>query len=434
MSHRYPDTPARPAAALFIPVALLLLAGCGSGDNSGIRLIDVSQDYTSLNVYVGDTVTTPTIGGIPTGSLSSYVGVDPGSDTVYFTEGSNAQTSPLTSQSETFSTGEHRTYVAYGDTGAFAEYEIDEDQGAPGGGNASVEVLNTANDAGALDVYLTGSGTPLAGASPNFSDVAAGQTSSFGSIASGTYQLSITGTGNNSDVRLQVPSITLNSQEVVTIIVTESAGGYLVNAYLLPQQGSLTTELNPDARVRAVVGLTSSSAVSATVGSTTLLSNVPATSLGAYQLVPAGTESVSVTAGGSAISSPSQALAAGQDYTLLVYQGASATQENWLVDINRFPPGSEASVRLVHAMSGLADPLSLSVNSVPVITDVSQGDASSYDTGIAAATPSALAIVDTTTSQQLYSQSPVTFASQGIYTLFMFGSASSPDGVLNQDR
>jgi hypothetical protein len=31
-----------------------------------------------------------------------------------------------------------------------------------------------------------------------------------------------------------------------------------------------------------------------------------------------------VTVGGSAISSPSQALAAGQDYTLLIHQGASA--------------------------------------------------------------------------------------------------------------
>jgi hypothetical protein len=77
---------------------------------------------------------------------------------------------------------------------------------------------------------------------------------------------------------------------VITIIVTESAGGYLVNAYILPQQGSLTTELNPDARVRAVIGLPTGSTVSATVGSTTLLANAPANSVGTYQLVPAGTQ------------------------------------------------------------------------------------------------------------------------------------------------
>ena len=434
MSHRHHDILPKPAAALFTLATLLLLAGCGSSDNSGVRLFNVSQDYTSLNVYVGSTATTPSIGNVPTGSLSSYVGIDPGSNTVYFTEGANTQSDPLTSQSETFSTGEHRTYVAYGDTGGFAEHEIDEDQGAPGGGQASVEVLNSASDAGVLDVYLSSSGAPLGSVPPTFSGVAAGQTTSFSSVAAGTYELSITGTGNESDVRLQIPSITLNSQEVVTIIVTESAGGYLVNAYILPQQGSLTTELNPDARVRAVVGLATGSAVSATIGSTALLSNAPADSVGTYQLVPAGTQPVSVTVGGVSVSSPSQALAAGQDYTLLIYQGASGPEENWLVDINRFPASSDASVRLVHAMAGLTDPISLSVDSVPVITDVSPSEASSYDTGVAASTTSALSVIDATTSQQLYSQSPVTLSSQGIYTLFMFGSASSPNGVLNQDR
>jgi hypothetical protein len=61
------------------------------------------------------------------------VGIDAGSDTVYFTEGGNAQSDPLISQSETFTTGEHRTYVTYGDTGGFAEYEINQDQGARAG-------------------------------------------------------------------------------------------------------------------------------------------------------------------------------------------------------------------------------------------------------------------------------------------------------------
>jgi hypothetical protein len=45
-----------------------------------------------------------------------------------------------------------------------------------------------------------------------------------------------------------------------------------------------------------------------------------------------------------------------------------------------------------------------------------------------------LAVTDTPTSQQLYAQSPVALVSQGVYTLFTFGSASSPNVVLNQDR
>lgn len=445
MSHQ-PDTCDRPAAAhspasrlvrhaargslVLVP---LLLAGCGGGDNAAIRLLNVSQDYTSVNVWVGDTITTPTLSSVATGTLSSYAGISPATDTLYFTEGTNTQSDALTSESETFTASEHRTYVAYGDAGSFAEYEIDENEAAPSSGYTSVEVLNTAADAGAVDVYLTSAGTSLASVSPNFSDLAAGKTTAFTSVTSGTYELSVTGTGNNSDVRLQVPSITLSSGEVVTVILTESAGGYLVNAYLLPQQGSLTPELNPNSRVRAVVGLTSGSA-SATVGSAPLLSNAPATSIGTYQMVSAGTDTVSVSVGGTAVSSPSEALAAGQDYTLLIYQNSSGVQENWLVDTNRLPPSGDASVRLVHAMSGLTDPISLAVNYVPVAIDVSQGEASSYDTAVAASSTSVLGVTDTTTSQTLYSQSSVTLASQGVYSLFMFGSASSPTGVLNEDR
>lgn len=412
---------------------LALLAGCGGSNNAAIRVLNVSEDYTGLNIYIGSTSTVATVADVPTGNLSSYSGVASGSQTLYFTEGSNPQTDALSSETETFTSGEHRTYVTYGNTGEFAEFEIDENHSAASGGNASVEVLDTANDAGALDVYFT-SATTLSGTTPNFTDLAVGKATSFTSVTSGTYDLSVTGTGNSSDVRLQVPSVTLKSGEVATIVITESAGGYLVNAYLLPQQGALTSELNPDARVRVVNGLASGSTASVTVGSTVLATNVAANSIGTYQMVPAGTDTVSVSVNGSAVSSPEQALAAGQDYTLLIYQGTSGTQENWLVDINRLPASGDASLRLVHAMSGLTDPISLAVDSVPTLSDISAGEASSYDTSIPASTTAALSVTDATTSQQLFSQSPVTLSPQGVYTLFMFGSASAATGMLNQDR
>lgn len=412
---------------------LLLIAGCGSSDNAAIRVLNVSEDYTGVNIYVGSSSDTATVADVPTGNLSSYSGIGTGSQTLYFTEGANVQSDALSSETETFVKNEHRTYVTYGNSGEFAEYEINENEGAPSSGNASVEVLDTANDAGALDVYFTSSSS-LSGATPSFKALSAGTATAFTSVTTGTYDLSVTGTGNSSDLRLQVPGVTLSTGEVVTIVVTESAGGYLVNAYILPQQGALTTELNPNARIRAVNALPNGALISATVRSVPLVTNAPANSIGAYQLVPTGTVSVAVTAAGVAVPSPDQALAAGQDYTLLVYEGPNGIEENWLVDINRLPASGDASVRLVHAMSGLTDPISLAVDSVPVLTGISPGEASSYDSTIAASTTAALSVTDATTSQQIYSQSPVTLASQGVYTLFMFGSASSPIGTLNEDR
>jgi len=436
MRHQFDPPRLRVRGGFLLTPLLLLLAGCGGGDNAAIRVLNVSQDYTAINVFDGSTSTDPTVADVTSGTLSSYSGISSGSQTLYFTEGGNTQTSSLTSETESFTTGEHRTYVTYGDNGEFGEYEIDDNEAPPGGSDASVEVLDTANDAGGLDVYFAGSGASLTGISPNFTGLVAGKATSFTSVASGTYQLTVTGTGNNSDVRLQVPSVTLDGGEVVTIVITESAGGYLVNAYVLPQGGSLTTDLNPNARIRAVVGLTSGSDISATVGSTAVITNASPASIGTYQMVPVGTGTVpvSVTVSGVAVSSPEQALAAGQDYTLLIYQGTGGIEENWLVDINRLPASGDASLRLVHAMSGLTDPLSLAVDSVPALTDVSQGEASSYDSGITAGTTTTLSVTDTTTSQLLYSQSAATLASQGVYTLFMFGGASSATGTLNEDR
>lgn len=446
MSHRF-DIQHAPAAAFPLPdllrfaargglfaCALLLLAGCGHSDNPAIRVLNVSEDYTALNVWVGSASGTPAVADVTTGSLSTYAGVPSGSQTLYFTEGSNTQTAALSSQTESFTAGEHRTYVTYGNNGEFAEFEIDENTTPPGGGNASVEVLDTANDGGTLDVYFTSPGDSLSGATPNFTALSTGNATPFTSIASGTYELTVTGTGNNSDVRLQVPSVTLKGGEVATIVITESSGGYLVNGYILPQQGALISALNPNARVRAVTGLAGGSAVSAAVGSTVLASNASAPSIGTYQMVPVGAQAVSVTVAGAAVSSPGQALAAGQDYTLLIYQGTSGVAENWLVDINRLPTSGAASLRLVHAMSGLTDPISLAVDSVPTLTDASQGEASTYDAAITATSTAGLSVTDATTSQPLFSQSPVTLASQGVYTLFMFGSAASASGILNQDR
>jgi hypothetical protein len=418
--------------SLFV-APLLLLAACGGSDNAAIRVLNVSEDYTALNVYVGSTSDVATVADVPTGNISSYSGVASGSQTLYFTEGDNTQTDALSSETESFTTGEHRTYVTYGDNGEFAEFEINEDESAASGGNASIEVLDTANDAGALDVYFSSS-TTLSGVTPNFTDLTVGKATPFGSIASGTYELSVTGTGNSSDVRLQVPSITLNSGEVATVVITESAGGYLVNAYILPQQGSLTSELNPDARVRSVNGLPSGSDLSTTVGSTVVSTNAAPNSIGTYVMVPVGTDTVTTTINGIGVSTPEQALAAGQDYTLLTYEGPNGVEQNWLVDTNRLPASGDASIRLVDGMSELTDPISLAVDSVPTLTDVSQGEASSYDTDITATTTGALSVTDATTSQAIYSQSPVTLSSQGVYTLFVFGSASSAAATLNQDR
>lgn len=423
--------------AIFLPP--LLLAGCGgSGGDAEVRLLNASTGYSALDLYfttdTSNVPGTPQIDDVATGAVSSYTGIGPASYEEYFVSHGVSSSNALETTKETLSKNEHRTFIAYGDQGSFGMAEINEDQNAPNSGYAYVQVLNADTDAGAVDVYLTSSGISLNNVSPNFGDVAAGSPTGYTSIADGTYELRITGTGKKSDLRFSLPSLTLSDKEIITLIVTETPGGYLVNVMALPQQGSLTTYANPYARVRAVIGLSSATSVAAAVGSTTLLSGAPKTAVGTYQLVPVGTDSVTLTVDGTTVSVPDETLAAGQDYTFLVYGSSGSVRESWIEDNNIPPASGYSSVRLVNAMSASGDPISLSVDFEPVATDVALGNASSYDTSVVSTSTGTVTATDYSTSATLYSQTSATLDSGAVYTMFMFGSASSPIGELSKDR
>lgn len=417
----------------------LLISGCGSSGDAEVRLLNVSPGYSALDVYFGagngsSAPSAPQIDDVATGTLGSYVGISPANYNVYFTGHGISYSNSLVTSNETFSQNEHRTYVAYGDSGSFGEAEIDEDQNAPSSGDAYIQILNADPDAGALDIYLTSAGVSLNDVTPNFTNLVAGKPSGYSSITDGTYELRITGTGKKSDLRFDLPNLTLSNGEIVTFIVTETAGGYLVNVLALPQQGSLTTYPNPDARVRAVIGLSSGTSVTATAGSTTLVSAAPATAVGTYQLVTAGSASVGLTVDGTTESVPSKTLTAGQDYTFLVYGSPSSLRENWLEDSNIPAASGYSNVRLINVMSGSTDPISLSIDFEPVATDVTLGSASSYDTSVVSTSDATVVVTDYNTSATLYSQTSTTLNDGGVYTMFMFGSTSAPIGELYEDR
>ena len=435
----------RRGAAWLAVLLTLSLSGCGNSGYAQIRLVNASAGYAALDVYFerSGTAGTPQISNVASGTISSYAAVIPAAYTVYFTSHGVGAANALVSVSKTLANSERRTYVAYGDSGSFGVLDINEQQAAPNGGYANVEVLNADPDAGSLDVYLTSPGIPLSSASPNFSALAGGKASAFSAIPQGTYELRITGAGKNTDLRFELPSLKLSDQETLSLIVTESPGGYLVNVMALPQKGALTVYTNPDARVRAAIGVSGASSVSASVGSTALLSAAPASTVGSYQLVPAGSQTVSLAVDGTAVSAPNQSLTAGQDYTLLVYGTSGNVQESWLADRNIPALSGYSSVRLVNAMSGSGDPLSLAVNFMPVATGVPLGSdlpggaasgTSPYNTQVVATTSGTVTVTDYTTAQTLYSQTTATLGSGNVYSMFMFGSTSAPVGVLSQDR
>lgn len=429
-------------SALALLLTGLFLAGCNSsGTSADIRVLNSSIDYTSLDLWLdnGDSSTSNTreIIGIGQNTLTAYKSVSSNSYTVEFTR-NNVQSS-LKSVKEKLSKNTHKTYVAFGNSGQFATLEIAEDQDAPDSGYTKVELVDAAPDAGSVDVYLTDPSVSLADSSPTFSSVAGGSidSASFVTITDGSYRLRVTAAGSQTDVRLDsVTGITFSSKEVLSIVLAGTGGGVLVNASVIPQQGAQTAVNTPYARVRAAAGIPSGSKLTATLGGTALLTSSAANTVSQYQLIDAGAQTLDLTLDGVALASSSQTLTAGDDYTVLVMNGSavSGTTSTLIPDDNRMPTSSTyAKVNLIHAMSSLGDPVTLSVNYTPVASAVALGSASAF-TDVTAGTNSELDTIDADTSTTLYSSTTTTLTGDYVYSVFMFGSATAPVGQLHTNR
>jgi hypothetical protein len=423
----------RAAVLLF---AGILMNGCGdSGGEANIRVLNVSVDYSTVDLYLNNgTANTPTITGTTYGTLTSYKGVAASAYTVEFTN--NGVQSSLKSINENLAARIFKTYVAYGNIGSFGVLEIPENQDPPDNGNTMVQTIDGAPDAGSVDVYLTDPAATLADSSPTFSSVTGGVAGSgFLTITDGTYRLRVTGAGNQSDIRLDsVTGITFANKEILSIVLGGTRGGVLVNATVIPQQGTATPINNPYARVRAVAGIPSGSNLSASLGGITLLTSAAANAVSVYSLVQAGTATLDLTLNNGALTPTSQTLAPGWDYTILVLNGSSVagTTTTLIADDNRLPTSSTFSkISLINAMSLLGDPVTLNVNYTPVANAVALGNSSAPNQVTAGTADTEIDTVDATTSTTLFSN---TLTGSGVYDLFMFGSATAPVAALHTNR
>jgi hypothetical protein len=417
----------------------MLLGGCHKSSGSAdIRILNTSIDYSSLDLYLNNgTTNTREITAATYGTLTSYLGVSSNSYTVEFTR--NGVSSSLDSLDEKLSNNTHKTYVAYGNSGKFGILEIAEDQTQPDSSYTKAELLDAAPDSGSVDVYLTDPSVALADASPTFSGVSGGSIASGGylTLASGSYRLRVTAAGSQTDIRLDsVTGITFSSQEILSIVITGTSGGVLVNAAVIPQQGTETAINTTYARVRAAAGIPAGSNLSASLGGTALLRSAAANTVSQYSLVTAGTQTLNLTLDGAALPASSQALTAGDDYTVLVLNGTavSGTTTTLITDDDRLPSTSGyAKIKLVNAMSALGDPLTLNVNYTPVASSIALGSASS-STEVTAGANTEIDTVDANTSTTLFTDTTATLTGSEVYDLFMFGSASSTIGALRTNR
>jgi hypothetical protein len=419
-------------------LAALSLSACDSGggsDPARVRLLNVSPGYTSLDLYANtedDDTDQQRIAAVAYDTISDYTQIDSGTYDVKFKRASVTSTL-LTLSDNQLADDSHSTFIALGSTGHFSAVQVSDDVAEPDSGHAKVQLLNAA-EAGALDVYLTESSVSLDDATPVFANVSSGGGGTITTIDSGDYRLRVTGASDSDDLRLDIPSITLDSKQVASLILGATDGGVLVNALLLPQQGSVTKFANTKARIRGAVGIANGTQVTLRVGGITLLNGNAVGVVGAYTQVDAGSAAVGLGVNGVSVTVPNQTLVAGSDYTLLVWSNADGTQSTLISDDNRLPSSSgKAKVRIMNGLSALNVPVTLFVNFFPQVENIALGQASAF-TEVDDGTDYQLDVSNTDTAEPLLTKTEVTLQASGVYTLFMSSSGGTISGTLRKDR
>lgn len=432
-------------AAGALALGLLLVAGCGGGTNrtkAQVRMVNASSGYAQLDLRMADQLR---FGAVTYGAGAGYAEVDP--DDANGSISSTGSATSLVTFTAGLSAKKYYTVLAFGAAGALRHVVLDDNAGAPDTGRASLRVLNTSTDAGALDVYLTGSDEPLVAAVPLQANATTGVLGAPITVNSGNWRLRVTAAGSKSDLRLDVPLLALPSRHVATLVLTPGArgtsgtadgGGVLVGALVLAQQGDITREDARHARVRLAALVADSGTVEASVGTVVVGSGAASPSVGEYQLVPAGVSAVSVKVNDRALGTPAFTLGAGRDYTLMVYGPLVGASAVWIEDDNRLPTDpSKVKLRLINGLADSVAALAMTLNVRPVASGVLPGTASSYaamqpTSGVG--TDGALSITASGFSAPLFTGTGQVLSANTNYSVMLAGPVLAPVAVVLKDR
>jgi hypothetical protein len=418
--------------SLVLCAALAACGGSGDSSSSGtapVRLINASAGYAALDFYIDGTQVGSSVAQ---GSAGAYGSANSSGSSISMR--SAGASTALLSTSISPAANSPLAVVAYGWQGALKMLTLNEAITAPSAGTTKLLLVHTAVDAGTLDVYLTGSTDDLASATPLSASLTSVTTAGHYTLSTGTYRLRVTGAGNKSDVRLDVNGIVLADQGVAALILTPGSGGVLVHALLMAQQGSVTSFANAQARVRAIGSVAANARISLDLGGQPLLANALSPSIGSYTLVPAGSPAPNLTINGTATPLAAQTLQAGADYTLLLWGTAAAPQNTLIIDDDRLPSTSgQTKLRLVHGVSSLGAPLTLTTDFSVIASNIAEGQASSFST-ITASSSARLEVSSPLSIDPLFSIDSANLVAGGLYTVFVLGDSSKPVGALRRER
>lgn len=404
------------SAAALIPLGL---TGCGGtrDKRASLRFVNATLDFGSLTAQLDDTVlATPAAG-----SATAFMAVDEKSQTLRIkTEGTT-----LIEQTFNPDKDSHWTALLYSVDGALKLNLYAEADGTPGAGQCRLRVFNAA-ESGSVDVFLTSD--DIIAVPPVLAAAAEAQFSGFAQTASGARRLRITTAGNRTDVRLDLPAFNLPSDGVVTLVVLPTRSAKLLQALALVQGGASQSLANPLGRVRFVNGL--SVVASPLVDNASVLGVLASGGVSAAVNAAAGDRSLGFGVNGTPVVQ-TRSVAAAADVSCVVHGDAAAPQIAFLDDDNRSAASStQVKLRLANFAAG--------VSSATLVVDLSAEGVTAAAGAASVYTQVAVGkhrlAVNASTGTALGALADQDLLTDGVYTLFLLGSAASPLLVLRRDR
>jgi hypothetical protein len=202
-------TLARQLAASSLLLTTLALTGCGginltTNTIAQLRIINTSPDSGLIDAYQNNAALAYNLGF---GTVTSYIAMSPGPYTLATARAGTRQT--LTTAATTLAPGRQYT-VLVGNIAAGLQQTVllDQSQPAPAG-EVSIRLIDEANRAGAVDVYLLPPHGHVGTAAPFASNLNFSANSGYINLPAGTYALTVVPTG--SQTTLSATPITLLS-------------------------------------------------------------------------------------------------------------------------------------------------------------------------------------------------------------------------------
>ena len=410
---------------------VILLAGCGgaSEGDASLRFVNLSSSSTKLDLYLDSD---KKFYAIEAGTSTEYDGTE--AKSYKFKIRSEGGSTSLSESTISLSDGDHYTAIGYGDDTSVKLALLHENDDEPDDGYSRIRVFNAAPDAGTLDFYVTDDATDLDAAPLTIGNAAYGTVMGFTSVSHGTKRFRVTGAGDRSDVRLDVRNVSLPNKSILTVVLHPTAGGVLVNAVNLFEQGSVVPLKSGSARLRVASGVSQGASTSVTWGGADVVRSMRAPSVNSYAFVEAGAKALSISVDGAAPFDAQETLTAGGDYTLLVTGSPTVVQKTLILDNNKLPTSSSKfKMRLVHGIAGLADTLSLTVDYNSIAGSVPYGRASAYTSAPSTST-GRIQVDAPSRTASVYLETDVVLSSQAVYSVFVVGDAASPTTIVRRDR